>query len=700
MFNRSKSLKFLRSAMAGAVVVASVGVTTGIVPSPVGPTAAPPADAQSPEVTGIDIASWQHPTGQPIDWAAVRSAGHSFAVIKATEGATSPGGGRYTNPWFAQDWIGAGSAGLYRGAYHYAQPTADPADAVADARHFIAATGVMNGPGDLPPVLDLEEHNGLSREQVTAWTRAWLDEAQRLTGRQPIIYTGPYFWNTYVGSTSFTNYRLWIASYTSAPGPGPLPGGWPAWTIWQWTSSGTVPGIVGLVDMNRFCCGAATLAALAAGGGPQVGNPFGSVDLAKRLPGGRVEVAGWAIDPDSVDPIRVHIYVGGRYGDGGRFAGAATASVARRDVGRAYPQYGSDHGYATTVTADPSAEEVCVYAINTGPGNTNTLLGCRQPSSNPVGNLEAATVTGAGSVRLIGWAVDPDTADDIRVHVYANGRFVRGPRADLPRPDLAAEFGPSVVDHGFDTEVSVPEGPQEICVFGINAGPGTTNPRLGCRSVNVPGASPIGALDLARAVPGGIEVAGWAADIDTDAPVQVKFSVDGVVVGQTDTGLARRDVARLYPFVTDPGYATTVSVVGSGTRTVCATASNVGDGSARSLGCRRVTLGAEPFGNVDAVREVPGGVEVAGWALDPDTAGPVDVHVYVDGGWGGLTVTDVARPDVARVFPAFGTNRGFELTLPGLAPGEHRVCAYVINTGPGVTNPLLGCRTVTVTGTP
>jgi len=695
---RSKSLQFLRAGVATVVALAAVAVTTGVVPTPVEVATAPPAAAQSGEVTGIDIASWQHPTGQPIDWAAVRGAGHAFAVIKATEGAASPGGGRYTNPWFAQDWVGAGSAGLYRGAYHYAQPTANPADAVADARHFIATTGVMNGPADLPPVLDLEEHNGLSRAEVTAWTRAWLDEAQRLTGRQPIIYTGPWFWNTYVGSTAFTNYRLWIASYTSAPGPGPLPGGWPSWTIWQWTSSGTVPGIVGLVDLNRFCCGLSTLASLAAGGGPQVGNPFGSLDVARRLPGGKIEVRGWAIDPDRIDPIPVHVYTGGRYRGGGELAGTTSASTTRRDVGRVYPQYGADHGYVTTVDGGPG--EVCVYAINRGPGNANPLLGCRTPASNPIGNLESMSIVGPGQVRLQGWAVDPDRDDPLRIHVYVNGRFTAGPLADVPRPDLAEAYGPSVVNHGLDATLTLPPGRSEICVFALNRGPGTRNPLLRCETVNVPDASPIGNLEVARGVTGGVVVAGWATDPDATEPVEVKLSVDGVVVAQQRTDGARRDVTARYPFAVDPNFRTTLSVVGSGLRTVCATAANIGDGSDRLIGCRQVTIAGEPFGNIDAVTDEGGSVRVQGWALDPDTADPIPVHLYVDGGWGDSVRAETVRFDIALAYPAFGALHGFDATLDGLAPGEHEVCAYGINRGPWAINARLACRTVTVAPTP
>lgn len=690
----------LRVLLAALLVVAAVAVTTGAVPAPVVGESAAPASAQAGGVTGIDVASWQHPTGQPIDWRAVRGAGHAFAFIKATEGPSSPGGGRYTNPWFNQDWVGAGSAGLYRGAYHYAQPTANTADAIGDARHFIAATGVMNGPGDLPPVLDLEEHNGLSRAEVVAWSRAWLDEVQRLTGRQPIIYTGPWFWNTYVGSTAFTNYRLWIASYTSAPGPGPLPGGWPAWTIWQWTSSGIVPGIVGLVDMNRFCCSLSTLAALAGGEGPGVGNPFGSLDVARGLPGGNVEVRGWTIDPDTIDPISVHVYTGGRFGAGGRFAGSFTASASRPDVGRVYPQYGDNHGYNVRVPMGTGSGEVCVYAINRGQGTANPLLGCRQSSANPVGTFERVTATGPGTIRVSGWAADPDSTDPINVHVYANGRYVRGPRASLPRPDVAATFGPSATNHGFDHTASVTPGPAQICVYGINVGAGTTNPLLGCRTILVPGPSPIGSLDVARGATGGLEVRGWASDPDSPGPVEVKISVDGVVVGEFVTDRDRSDVRRVYPFATDAGFATTLSLVGAGSRRVCVTASNRGAGSAHSLGCRTATLGGAPFGNVDSVSAEATGVRVQGWAIDPDTAEPIDVHVYVDGAWGGAVRADVVRPDLAVTYPAFGFPHGFDLTIGGVGAGTREVCVYGINVGSADTNPLLACRSVTVPAPP
>jgi len=52
-------------------------------------------------------------------------------------------------------------------------------------------------------------------------------------------------------------------------------------------------------------------------------------------------------------------------------------------------------------------------------------------------------------------------------------------------------------------------------------------------------------------------------------------------------------------------------------------------------------------------------------------------------------------PDGHQAFPEYDANHGYRTTLPA-DPGAHRVCAYAITTGGGYSNPLLGCRDVTV----
>ena len=108
-----------------------------------------------------------------------------------------------------------------------------------------------------------------------------------------------------------------------------------------------------------------------------------------------------------------------------------------------------------------------------------------------------------------------------------------------------------------------------------------------------------------------------------------------------------------------------------------------------------------PFGSLDTTTSGANAVTAAGWAIDPDTTGPIDVHVYVDGTWGGSARADRTRTDVGRAVPGYGDAHGYSLRIANLPAGERTVCAFGINKGPyGDTNPQLGCRTVTVSASP
>jgi hypothetical protein len=100
------------------------------------------------------------------------------------------------------------------------------------------------------------------------------------------------------------------------------------------------------------------------------GTPFGSFDLATSPSRGTVTVSGWAIDPDTANPIAVHVYAN-------KIGAAFTANESRPDVAAAYRGYGDRHGYTGRITnLARGSYNVCVYAINVGAG-ANTLIRCR-----------------------------------------------------------------------------------------------------------------------------------------------------------------------------------------------------------------------------------------------------------------------------------------------------------------------------------
>ena len=84
----------------------------------------------------------------------VRGIRIGFVFIKATRDAN------YVDPQFERNWKNSKKAGLIRGAYHYFNPLLS---GKLQAKHFINT--VKRQAGDLPPVLDIEDVKGISKER-------------------------------------------------------------------------------------------------------------------------------------------------------------------------------------------------------------------------------------------------------------------------------------------------------------------------------------------------------------------------------------------------------------------------------------------------------------------------------------------------------------------------------------------------------
>ncbi len=313
------------------------------------------------------------------------------------------------------------------------------------------------------------------------------------------------------------------------------------------------------------------------------------------------------------------------------------------------------------------------------------------PGSNPTGTVERLAPVG-NAVQVSGWALDPDSTASIEVHVYINGGGYNLGPADLSRPDVAAAFPGYGDRHGFQAELPLSPGDNQVCVYGINVGPGA-NSLLTCQTVRNDG-SPIGRTELASvgAGPASIRMVGWALDPDTVNPIEVHAYIDG---GGHNLGPAddpRPDVGAAYKGYGDAhGFDATVYAA-PGSHQVCLWAINVGGGSNKSLGCSTVNVSGDPIGNLEQATSSGSTITVGGWAFDPDTAAPIEIHVYVDGGGFNTGPTSLARPDVAQAYSGFGERSGFTWSV-NARPGTHQVCVYAINVGVG-SHRLLGCRAI------
>jgi GH25 family lysozyme M1 (1,4-beta-N-acetylmuramidase) len=352
------------------------------------PTLVGGADASAAgAIDGPDVSSYQHPYGAAIKWAAVAKTGKEFAIVKATESTS------YTNPWFKTDYWRIRQAGMVRGSYHFARPAYPIAStALAQARYYVHRLGTTARMSrTLPPALDLEMTGGLGRGALVTWAQTFLLNVRRLTGRTPMLYTYPSFWTSALGDpVALARYPLWMASYGSGVDSSA--------SLWQYTSSASVRGIRGSVDMSKLVATSQRWRALSDG------------RTRTRWP---AQVPG---PPQSV-------WAKAR-------AGRATVTWLPGDTG-------STSLKSYRVTASPGGASVVVAGTQT----SVTMTGLHNGTSYTF-TVRGISAVGAGADSLATGAVTPMVPTTLTMQVASSsvyGKAVRV-RATLSRPDTGARL--------------------------------------------------------------------------------------------------------------------------------------------------------------------------------------------------------------------------------------------------------------------
>ena len=242
--------------------------------------------------------------------------------------------------------------------------------------------------------------------------------------------------------------------------------------------------------------------------------------------------------------------------------------------------------FSVAVPAGAGTHRVCVTSLDAAVGFRRDL-GCGEvvAPGAPVGRYETATGS-FETIRLVGWAIDPQTSDPVRVEVSRGDRILTTVTADGPRPDVGSSRPHYGSAHGYDVEVPAVAGVNDLCVRILGVG-GGGDADLGCRRV-VHTVDPIGAFALIGGEPLAATITGWALDPNTPSPVEVRVTIDGLtvpVVGQFRAQEDRHDVARQHP-AHGPAHGFTQRLtLTPGDHEVCLTVFNVGLGQDRSLGC-------------------------------------------------------------------------------------------------------------------
>ena len=155
--------------------------------------------------------------------------------------------------------INASNVGVKVGVYFYSQAI-NEAEAIEEAR-FVTDKLLMYGLQpriSLPIVIDVEyatsQHNGradnLTKQERTNVVRAFANYIKGM-GYEPMVYASKDFLYNNLDMSQLSDLNVWLAHYKSTEDPMSNMSDYTGiYQVWQYTSSGTVNGISGNVDMN------------------------------------------------------------------------------------------------------------------------------------------------------------------------------------------------------------------------------------------------------------------------------------------------------------------------------------------------------------------------------------------------------------------------------------------------------------------
>ena len=193
--------------------------------------------------SGLDVSEFQ---GE-IDWNVVKESGIEFAIIRLGYRGYGAEGRLVLDERFEQNIKGAQAAGLKTGVYFFSQAVSDK-EAKEEAE-FVLQT-LEGRKLELPVVFDTEEIKGdtartdeNTREQFTDNCIIFCDRIEE-AGYETMIYANMKWMAFTLYMEELTGYDIWYADYENTP-QCPYD-----FSVWQYSESGSVPGIEGAVDLN------------------------------------------------------------------------------------------------------------------------------------------------------------------------------------------------------------------------------------------------------------------------------------------------------------------------------------------------------------------------------------------------------------------------------------------------------------------
>ena len=206
------------------------------------------------EKTIMDVSRWQG----DINWDNVKASGKVEGVmlkaVSTNYKLSKRKDGLYIDPTFERNYAECKRVGLPVGVYYYTYATDKE---MADAELALLKTALTGKTFELPISVDVEDNKikKLSTQALTDLAAYALAEVERW-GFYALLYVGLNFAQTelYMGGAALRKYDVWLARYPSDKSktkPEDKPKTDFAFGMWQYTSTASVPGVNGNVDLSH-----------------------------------------------------------------------------------------------------------------------------------------------------------------------------------------------------------------------------------------------------------------------------------------------------------------------------------------------------------------------------------------------------------------------------------------------------------------
>lgn len=200
-------------------------------------------DGQKASCIGIDLSEFQG----DVDFDALKNAGVDYVMLRLGGRFYGDEGAMYEDTRFSDYYTQAKSAGLRVGAYFFSQ-AASAEDAKEEGEYALRILG--NKQLDYPVAFDWEiiadddaRTDGVSGEELTDIAEQFCDTVST-GGYHAIIYANTHLMYYMYDLTRMKDYEFWVADY------GNFPTMYYGFSMWQYTTEGTIDGIDGTVDLN------------------------------------------------------------------------------------------------------------------------------------------------------------------------------------------------------------------------------------------------------------------------------------------------------------------------------------------------------------------------------------------------------------------------------------------------------------------